>query len=106
MINTEVGAKGAGNSNIVIGGQTKHPVTIRVCGDNYLAPINLGICLVVRNLGANVLIGEPAKENHEIVTFPHLREICFKDTEGIRRRCNMLKKDCKSNDKVAAETMR
>ena len=51
MIKTEVGAKDAGNSNIAIGGQTKYPVTIKICGENYQASINLGICLVVKPWG-------------------------------------------------------
>ena len=105
-INTKVGAKGAGNSDISIGGQTRHPVIIKIRGENYLASIDLGICLVVKNLGANVLIGQPAKENHEIVTIPHLKEICFKDMNGIKRRCCMLKRGRKVEDQVTAEVMR
>ena len=106
MISTNVGAKGAGDYNIAIGGQTKDPVHVSICGEDYVAPIDLGICLVVKNLGASVLIGQPAKEDHEIVTIPHHKEIYFKDIEGCDRKCAMLKRSRKLEAKATAEVMR
>ena len=50
--------------------------------DNGSAELNLGTCLVVKDLGTNILIGQPAKEEHHIITYPHLRQVTFKDVDG------------------------
>ena len=39
---------------------------------------DLGRCIVVRNLSADMLIGEPGNMDNKIVTIPHLKKIKLK----------------------------
>ena len=75
-------AKAAGNQSIQVVGQTKDEVRLNIIVDKGTAPVNLGACLVVNNLGTPLLIGQPGKVKHEIVTKPHLNEVTFKDSAG------------------------
>ena len=69
-------------------GQTKDDVFIQVITAKDKATLNLGVCLVVDNLGVNILIGQPAKIRHKIVTKPHLSLISFSDLEGKNYSCS------------------
>ena len=52
------------------------------------AMLNLGICVVIENLGVDILIGQPAKIKHEIMTRPHLQRVSFKDINGLQHDMN------------------
>ena len=82
IIGSEQNAKSAGNHKMHVYGQTKDDVFIQVVTAKDKATLNLGVCLVVDNLGVNILIGQPAKIRHKIVTKPHLSLITFSDLEG------------------------
>ena len=60
-------------------GQSKYPLQALVSGPKVPVKINLGQCVIISNLGCPVLIGQPAKIENEIVTFPHKFKIEFKD---------------------------
>ena len=77
---TDTSARAAGNMSVQIAGQSLHPVTASVSNLKTPATLNLGHCLVVRNLGTPILLGQPAKYDHKIVTMPHLHQISFEDT--------------------------
>merc|ERR1711963_986094 len=66
--NTTTGAKAAGAQSLSIIGQSLHPVTACVLNLRVPVTINLGHCLVIKNLGTPVLIGQPTKIAHKIVT--------------------------------------
>ena len=70
---SDVGAKSAGNFKMKILGQTKQDVIISIIAPKVQAMLNMGICVVIENLGVDMLIGQPAKVTHEIVTKPHLQ---------------------------------
>ena len=55
-----------------IKGQTCSDVVLKVVVPKGFAELNLGVCLVVENLGVQLLIGEPAKKN--TISSPGLRK--------------------------------
>ena len=63
-------AKAAGSASISVKGQTKDDVKLQV--KDCKSPIlwNLGKCIVVDNLGMDLLIGEPGKLDNYIKTDP------------------------------------
>ena len=50
----------------------------------------LGSCLVVKNLGVQVLLGEPAKKRHNVVTWPKAKKMSFEDVKGNLHTCSTL----------------
>ena len=86
--NSELIARSAGNHNMQVKGQAKDDVQIKVLSTGDGACMNLGKCVVIDNLGVDLLIGQPAKIKHEITTKPHLDEVVFKDTGGNIHTCN------------------
>ena len=40
---------------------------------------SLGKCVIVRNLGVNILVGKPAKKDNKIVTIAHTKTISTVD---------------------------
>ena len=60
-------------------GQTTHDVFATVGGTRVNTIINLGRLLVISNLGADVLIGQPTKVDTSMITIPHKRMIHFQD---------------------------
>ena len=42
---------------------------------------NLGKCVVVKNLGNYILLGEPGKKDNKIITVPHSRAIITRDVD-------------------------
>ena len=87
---TDASAKAAGNNNIHIKGQSAGDVLIKVLMNGKEAEINLDVCLIIKDLGTDVLIGQPAKIDHHIVTMPHLQKVTFKDTNGIEHTCKTV----------------
>ena len=68
-------ATAAGLTTMKLAGQTKENVIMAVQGTTKPVVWNLGNMVVVRNLGTNILIGEPGKKDNKIVTIPHHKVI-------------------------------
>ena len=83
IVETPCKAVGAGKSPMNVIGMTKHDIIVDVIGGRVPAQINLGQMIVIQNLGTDVLLGQPAKVDNEIVTFPHKKSIQFKDNHGL-----------------------
>ena len=81
IVPTNTGAKIAGRFSMQIEGQTGNDVLLDVLTQEGTARINLGICLVVKNLGVEILSGQPAKFNHQIITIPHSNKVVLKDID-------------------------
>ena len=75
-------AKAAGNMNMNIKGETAEDVKLLVSQNDSTITWNLGKCIVVQNLGVDILIGEPAKVDNKIVTIPHKKLIETNDDKG------------------------
>jgi hypothetical protein len=67
---TDETATAAGQQRMALSGQTVKDV-ILIPNDNTDVQWNLGKCVVVRNLGSSILVGEPGKKDNKIVTIPH-----------------------------------
>ena len=81
-IPTNCVAQAAGANRMKLAGETKDCIMLTLL--NTVAPVilNLGKMIVVKNLGVDILIGEPGKADNEILTLPHKQQIEFKSTEG------------------------
>ena len=106
IIPTVTGARSAGSFKMKIEGKTKQPVLLDIVTPDGNARINLGCCLVVKNLGVEVLIGQPGKFNHQIVTMPHSSTMSFKDMDGDSHCCPTLDGDLLKNALVPKSIMR
>ena len=67
-------ARAAGSHNLPIIGETTKDVILTVPTTHDQTKWNLGQCIVVENLGCDVLIGEPAKLHNNITTHPTLQQ--------------------------------
>ena len=63
-------AQAAGSKNLTIIGETKEDVIVFIYVEKTVVRWNLGQCLVVAQLGCDMLIGEPAKATNHIQTNP------------------------------------
>ena len=63
-------AKAAGSLPLNILGKTEQDIILYTNVKSSQIKWNLGQCLVVQNLGCNILLGEPAKERNNICTYP------------------------------------
>ena len=90
IIPTATGAKSAGSFRMKIEGQTKQAVTLEILTPQGNAKIDLGCCLVVKHLGVEVLLGQPAKFNHQIITIPHSGQMTLIDLNGRTYKCPTL----------------
>ena len=79
---TTCSARAAGSTAMVVTGQTLHDVILKVPHEKTSIQWNLSKCVVVEDLGVDILIGEPGKVDNEIVTKPHLKRLETKDTNG------------------------
>ena len=68
-------ASAAGSNPLSITGQTCDDITITTLFGNKSVPLHLGKVVVVPNLGCDMLLGEPAKQDNKLVTIPHLKQI-------------------------------
>ena len=75
-------AVGAGNSLIDVMGVTKHEIFAEVVGAKDKVRISLGRMVVIRNLGADALVGQPGKIDNKILTSPHTNSIQFEGCDG------------------------
>ena len=84
IMNSSCKAVGAGNSAIDVVGVTKFDIIAEVIGANSSAPvtINLGQMVVIKDLGADALVGQPGKIDNQIVCFPHISNIQFRGQNG------------------------
>ena len=78
---TPLSATAAGQNRMTLAGETELEILLTpVHPSNMLW--NLGVCVVVKNLGNSILIGEPGKKDNKIVTVAHEKRILAKDIEG------------------------
>ena len=77
-----VSAVGANKVPMNVAGVTKFDVHASVIGTRVPAEINLSKMIVINDLGADALLGMPAKIDNHIVTLPHIQQIQFQGTEG------------------------
>ena len=68
-------ATAANRTTMKLAGQTKENVHMTIQGTQEPVTWNLGNMVVVQNLGNNILIGEPGKQDNKIVTIPHSKTI-------------------------------
>ena len=103
---TKVNARSAGSVRMQIRGQTDEEVLVDILAANFTSTISLGVCVIIDNLGTDVLIGQPAKVNHEIETKPHMGTVQFKDLNGCTRTCSMEERHKKTTVQNPAEVLR
>ena len=77
--NTKEVAQAANHLPLEVVGQSAQPVEIEAITKEGFVTIKLGIVLVIRNLGVDVLIGEPGKKQNNIVCWPKQEMILFAD---------------------------
>merc|ERR1711994_38488 len=63
-------------------GVTKHEIFAEVVGARNKVSISLGRMVVIRNLGADALVGQPGKIDNKILTSPHTNSIQFEGCDG------------------------
>ena len=68
-------ARAANKLPLEVCGQTIEPLSIKCFTDAGYVMLELGIVLVIANLGASCLLGEPAKSRNNIVCLPRLKLI-------------------------------
>ena len=79
---TACSATAAGNTAMVVTGQTRDNVVLHIPHSSSSIVWDLSKCVVVENLGVDVLIGEPGKVDNMIITKSHLKKIETKDEDG------------------------
>ena len=67
---------------MAVSGQTKSNVILKIPHESSSISWDLGKCVIVENLGVDILIGEPAKIDNNIITKSHLRILETKDING------------------------
>ena len=103
--NSYTSAKAAGNSRIHVHGQSVDDIIIKVIMESgTIAELNLDVCLIVKDLGTDILIGQPAKIDNQIVTIPHKQQVSFRDIHGKDHICRTVTKA--GSSKVPAEVVR
>ena len=78
----KIKAMAAGSNTMKLLGVIPNDVVLNVCDAKDPAEIPLKNDVVVKNLGPNVLIGEPGKMDNNIVTFPKQKLIQLTSKEG------------------------
>ena len=73
-------ATAAGSSTMKVEGQTVKDVVLDLLDGD--VKWNLGTCIVIKNLGVDLLIGEPGKVDNNICTKPHKRILETFNTAG------------------------
>ena len=82
QVPTNCSATAAGKLNMTVTGQTLNNVVVTIPKDGALVKWDLSKCVVVDNLGVDVLIGEPGKIDNQIITKSNQRIIETKDVGG------------------------
>ena len=75
-------AVGANKSPMSVIGITKYDVYATVIGTSNPCKIVISRLIVIKDLGADVLLGQPTKVDNCVITIPHKSQIQFKCTEG------------------------
>ena len=81
---TDCVATAAGSTAMNLSGETIDGISISISDSKTPIIVTLGKMVVVRNLGVDILIGEPGKVYNEIVTIPHRRLIEMNDVNKNR----------------------
>ena len=74
-------ATAAGSTDMQLAGQTEDDVCLDVQGTKEPLSWDLQKMVVVKNLGVDILIGEPGKADNQIVTIPHHKIIKVGDSK-------------------------
>ena len=82
QVPTTCSANASGNTAMAVTGQTADDVILTIPQQTAEVRWNLSKCIIVNNLGVDILIGEPAKVDNIIVTKSHLKKLETKDTNG------------------------
>ena len=83
-----------------LAGQTKEVVSVRIKHVGFPIVLHLGKLIVVKNLGVELLLGEPAKIDNEIVTIPHKQLVEVTNMKGARIKLPYITKEESSDGKV------
>ena len=75
-------ATAAGSQKMIVTGETTDDVILHKHAKSRFIRWNLKKCVVVKNLGCPILIGEPGKVDNFIQTIPSSRLICTNDVNG------------------------
>ena len=78
----KLNAMAAGSNVMKILGVVDNGLELNVCDTKTSTVLVLKDVIVVRNLGSNVLIGEPGKMDNNIITFPRQKIIQLTDVHG------------------------
>ena len=89
---TECVATAAGSTAMNLSGETIDGISISISDSKTPIIVTLGKMVVVRNLGVDILIGEPGKVDNEIVTMPLKRLIEMNDVNKKRVKFQYLSK--------------
>ena len=80
---TREGANAADGGGLKVVGQTKSPLIIYGYFQGTRVEINLGYVLVVENLEADILMGEPGKKDNKLWTMAHDKQIHVRRGEKV-----------------------
>ena len=72
---TKCVAYAAGSTNINLEGETRDSIKVQALECSSPVMLHLGKMVVVRNLGIDLLIGEPGKKDNSMVTYPNKRRV-------------------------------
>ena len=75
-------AQSAGSRSLIIAGKTSEDIVIDKYQNDSHVQWNLGQCLVIENLGCDLLIGEPAKAKNNILTHPVTKNVHTLDSSS------------------------
>ena len=78
----DLNAMSAGSNMMKLLGVVPTDVVLDVCDTSTPAKITLKNAVVVKNLGSSILIGEPAKFDNDIITYPRQKLIQLSDVNG------------------------
>ena len=81
LASTNCTATAAGSATMAVVGQSRDDIVLKIPHESSIV-WNLRKCVIVDNLGVDILIGEPAKIDNSIVTKSHLKIIETLDTFG------------------------
>ena len=82
IVEVKCSAVGANKSKMNVVGMAKADIYASVIGSRNLSQIKIVEMIVINNLGADVLLGQPTKVDNQIITFPHMSQIQFTGTDG------------------------
>ena len=78
----QLAAQSAGSFRMSLVGKLSKPLTLTLADISKPATIILKDVVVIKNLGQDILLGEPGKEDNCVVTYPSTKTIQFQSCEG------------------------